>query len=218
MRKRNQLIEDKDPAWPIIQAWLLDAANLVEVLPALELNRGAALVATQVTTHSTLGAIVYETGGLLVDSGWVRILGSGHPRLPRSLPEWNAGRTVVASDKAPPFLLIGDDVVGGFFAINGGALGLTPGNVFYFAPDSLEWEDLGRGYSEFIQWCFSGDLGSFYEGIRWPGWEKEAATLAGDRAYSVYPPLWAQGPPVSERSRRDVPLAELYDMYVAYDT
>jgi len=124
----------------------------------------------------------------------------------------------VASDKAPPFLLIGDDVVGGFFAINGGALGLTPGNVFYFAPDSLEWEDLGRGYSEFIQWCFSGDLGSFYEGTRWPGWEKEAATLPGDRAYSIYPPLWAQGPPVGERSRRDVPLAELYDMYVAYDT
>lgn len=57
MRKLNELIEDKDPAWPMIQAWLRDAASLVDVLPAQEFDRGAALVATQVTTNSTLGAI-----------------------------------------------------------------------------------------------------------------------------------------------------------------
>ena len=36
-----------------------------------------------------MGAVIFETGGILIDEGWLRILGSGHPRLPRSLPDWN---------------------------------------------------------------------------------------------------------------------------------
>jgi hypothetical protein len=217
MRQLDEFIDEADSAWPIVQTWLGSARNPVEVLPAQEPDRADALIATQVTTHSTMGAIVYETGGLLVDSGWVRILGSGHPRLPRSLPGWNEGRTLLGRGHAPPFLLVGDDVLGGLFAVNGGGLGLTRGNVFYFTPDSLEWEDLDRGYSEFIRWCLCGDLAFFYEGTRWPGWENDVAVLGGDQAYSIYPPLWAQGPPVQERDRRPVPLAELYSLYIGDD-
>jgi len=36
---------------------------------------------------------------------------------------------------------------GGFFAVNGGAFGGKAGNVFYYAPDSGEWEDTQLGYS-----------------------------------------------------------------------
>jgi len=43
----------------------------------VETNRKSALVAVQVTTRSPMGAIIYETGGILVDHGWIRILGSG---------------------------------------------------------------------------------------------------------------------------------------------
>jgi hypothetical protein len=91
---------------------------------------------------------------------------------------------------------------------------LTPGHVFYFAPDRLEWECLDRGYSEFIQWCLSGNLGFFYEGTRWEGWQNEVASLDGDLAYSIYPPLWSEGPTIGERSRKAVPLAEIYEMYI----
>jgi hypothetical protein len=41
-----------------------------------------------------MGAIIYETGGLLVDNGWIRILGSGHKKLDRNLPEWNKGKSI----------------------------------------------------------------------------------------------------------------------------
>jgi len=61
----------------VVQGWLREAANPVEVLPPVEANRKSALVATQVTTRSPMGAIIYETGGILVDHGWIRILGSG---------------------------------------------------------------------------------------------------------------------------------------------
>jgi hypothetical protein len=41
-----------------------------------------------------MGAIVYHTGGLLIDHGWLRILGGGgHPRTQRSLMSWNRPHT-----------------------------------------------------------------------------------------------------------------------------
>jgi hypothetical protein len=164
-----------------------------------------------VTTRSPMGSIVYETGGLLIDGGWLRVLGSGHPRLPRSLPDWNKGRTWSEGDASPPLLLVADDVLGGSFAINGGALPGPPGHVF--APDTLEWETLDRGYSDFLFWALSADLASFYEAHRWPGWPADVEALAGDQAFSIYPPLWTKGPPTGERSRSAVPMAVLFDVH-----
>jgi hypothetical protein len=158
-----------------------------------------------------MGAVVYETGGLLIDGGWLRILGSGHPRLPRTLSGWNKGRTWSEAQFAPPILVVADDVVGGSFAINGGALEGPQGHVHYFAPERLEWESLERGYSEFLQWTLQGDLQKFYEGQRWREWFADVSELAGDQAFSMYPFLWAEGPPVEERSRKAVPMAELFE-------
>jgi 8-oxo-dGTP pyrophosphatase MutT (NUDIX family) len=109
-------------------------------------------------------------------------------------------------------LLVADDVLGGSFAINGGALPGPPGRVHYFAPDALEWEDLDRGYSDFLAWTLAGDLEKFYQGYRWPGWSAEVQALPGDRAFSIHPFLWAEGPPITERSRRVVPMAELFTL------
>jgi hypothetical protein len=130
--------------------------------------------------------------------------------LPRTLPGWNKGRTWSDEQFPPPILVVADDVVGGSFAINGGALEGPPGHVHYFAPDRLEWESLERGYSDFLQWALQGDLEEFYEGQRWLKWPEDVAMLAGDQAFSIYPFLWAQGPPVEERDRRPVPMAELF--------
>ena len=216
LRQLPDLLSD-DPAWPLVQTWLEVARNSVEVLPAREPDRADALVATQVTTHSTMGAIVYETGGLLVDDGWIRLLGSGHPRLSRTLPQWNQGRSIVADEQVPAYLLVADDVLGGFFAINGGGLGVSLGDVFYFTPDRLEWEELGRGYTDFVRWCFDGDLEQFYQGYRWPGWEAEVRDLSGDRAFSIWPPLFAEGPRIEQRDRRAVPIDEIFGMYLGGD-
>lgn len=88
MRRAVDLVDVDDPAWPLVQGWLSAAANPVEVLPPPEeAARHAALEAIQISVRSPLGAVVHETGGLLVDHGWVRVLGAGHPRMPRSLPE-----------------------------------------------------------------------------------------------------------------------------------
>jgi hypothetical protein len=215
MRTIDELISNES-AWPLVQGWIDAASNGVEVLEAGEPARSSALEALQVTTRSPMGAVVYETGGLLIDGGWLRVLGSGHPRLPRTLPGWNRGRTWNEGDGAPAILLVADDVIGGSFAINGGGLAGPPGHVHYFAPDSLAWESLDRGYSDFLSWALSGDLGKFYEGQRWPGWSADVAALPGDRAFCAYPFSWAKGPPVAERLRRAVTMAELFDLQLDF--
>ena len=59
-----------------MQQWVAEATNPVEVLPPPEgAIREKALVDSQVTTRSSMGAIIYETGGILVDHGWLRFLG-----------------------------------------------------------------------------------------------------------------------------------------------
>ena len=87
------------------------------------------------------------------------------------------------------------------------------GQVFYFAPDSLRWESMnGTGYSEFLVWCFSSNLGRFYESVRWEGFEVEISGLAGE-ALSVYPFLWTeQGRDIAKCSRRPAAICEIFSL------
>ncbi len=133
-----------------------------------------------------MGAIVYSTGGILIDDGWIRILGSGSDRLPRSLPEWNKGKTMADYGGHSPFYLVADDAIGGFFAINGGGLGNDPGKVYHLSPDNLEWEAMGLSYSEFLQFCFSGDLEKYYSGNRWKNWRKEVLRRLPEIKHTIF--------------------------------
>ncbi|WP_309721190.1 DUF2625 domain-containing protein [Armatimonas sp.] len=203
MQSLQELTETDDPAWPLVQEWLASATNVVEVLPS-ELSAGEqALLALQITLRSPMGAVAYYTGGLLIDYGWLRILGAGSPKLLRSLPDWNV-------EKLQGALLVADDVLGGLFAINGGAFSGQPSHVHYFSPQTLAWKSLGAGYTDFLRWTLTGNLELFYSSLRWPDWEKEVAGISGEQALSVYPFLWTTGPSISKRSRRDIPVAKLY--------
>src|SRR3954466_5413961 len=76
--RRNvaELLATDDPAWPLVQQWIAQAKNEVAALPA-PADAVAELEAAQVSLRSPMGAIVYHTGGLLIDHGWLRILGGG---------------------------------------------------------------------------------------------------------------------------------------------
>ena len=205
-----------EPAWPVVQTWISAAKNSVEILPPLEAQREKVLLDVGVLLASPMGAIVYNTGGLLVDHGWLRFLGSGSPRLSRTLPSWNQGRSSDAHGNRRGFHLVADDVIGGFFALNGGAFAGPKTEVFYFAPDTLRWENLpGMGYTEFLNWSFNSDLDKFYGALRWPGWQSEVSILSGDEALSIYPPLFTkEGRNIRDCSRRRCPVSEVYDLNV----
>jgi hypothetical protein len=211
MKPLAALVNTDDPALPMVRGWIAEAGHPVEILPCDPAAGARALCALQVTTRSPLGALLHESGGVLVDGGWLRVLGAGCARLPRGLDTWN--RAPEGPPRLEGALLIADDVVGGFFAIDGGAFGGEPGAVFYLAPDSLAWEDCGVGYTDWLHWAFTGDLEAFYATTRWPGWQDDVRELAGDRAFSIVPFAFLQGPPVAERSRRAVPIEELWGLY-----
>ncbi|HVV81963.1 MAG TPA: DUF2625 family protein [Kofleriaceae bacterium] len=206
-RSLAELTDVAEPAWPLVQGWIAEATNQVEVLPPAA-TRADTLSGLQVTLWSALGAIAYETGGLLVDHGWVRVLGSGHPRLPRELIGWNQQ---CLGPRERPYWLVADDVIGGFYALDVIAWGTA--HVHYFAPDNLAWEDTGLGYGAFVEWLLTGDLDGYYADYRWSGWQAEVEGVVGDRAYSIAPPPIAKDAPYAQRSRQLVPVAGLYALY-----
>ena len=201
-----------DPAMPLIRSWLAAANRPIEILPCRPDHGAVALEALQVTTRSPLGSITYETGGVLVDDGWLRILGAGSAKLARTIAGWNGLPCDAGEAFLPGAMFVADDAIGGMFAVDVGALGATRGNVCYFAPDSLAWEDTGLGYTDWLHWAFTGDLDKFYEGSRWDGWRDEVRSLPGTHAFSIQPFLWLAGPPIGERDRRAIPMRELRDL------
>lgn len=213
MRTLNELINKEEPAWTLVKEWIDSAKNKVEVLPIDTSKAKDALYKTQVTTRSPMGAIVYMTGGLLVDNGWIRILGSGNEKLKRILPDWNKGKTFKEFGQAPAFLLIADDAMGGFFLLNGGGLGKDLGKVYYFSPDNLEFEPLDLTYSAFLNFCFNNNLDEFYKGHRWTNWKEEVTKLNGDSVYTFYPFLWSkEGKDINKVTRSVVPIEEQYGL------
>ena len=202
----EDLIDVDEPAIDLLNQWVRESELTCEILPP-SAQREEVLLNLQVTTHSTLGALAYNTGGVLIDDGWLRLLGSGHARIGRNLSEWNATR-------GEGYLLVGDDAVGGFFAINGGGLGPNVKLVYYWPPDSLDWECLDLGFTDFVHAFMTSRIGKFYEGLRWPSWRSDTKSLSGDRCFSFYPFLWTNEGSPEASQRANVSVIEAFDLKV----
>ena len=217
MRSVDELINTSDPGWTFVKMWIDSAKNKVEILPVDTAKAKEALYKTQVTTRSPMGAIIYMTGGLLIDGGWIRILGSGNVKLNRTLPDWNKGKAFKEFGEVPPFLLIADDAIGGFYILNGGGLGKDLGKVYYFSPDNLEYEPLHLTYTEFLVFCFTHDLNEFYLESRWAKWKEEVANLMGDKVYNFLPLLWTkEGKDINKNLRKIISIEEQYKLNIDF--
>jgi hypothetical protein len=215
MRPVDDLVNVPDPAWPELRASLSAAPVPIEILP-IDPNAGReCLYRLQVTARSRLGALALHTGGLFVEHGWLRVLGGACSE--RGLPSLADANSL--ADAPPPSLLVGYDVLGGRFEVTGAdpaALGRPgePGEVCYFAPDSLRWEPLGFGHGEWLGWIADGRTPGFYESLRWPGWEAEVTPLSGDQALAVYPFLWSAEAhaDLAATRRSPVPMREIFEL------
>lgn len=218
MRELSELVEVEQPAWPVLSDHLARSAIPVSVLPVTPARGRTCLHRLQVTARSFLGAMALECGGLLLDDGWVRVHGGGGPRLP-GIGEVNDLSAAVVY--GPPLrLVVAHDVLGGVFALNGpgtedGRYPGKPGQMVYFAPDSLEWEPLEATYSGWMLWMLEGHLEDFYRDLRWPGWREEITALDPSQVLSLYPPPSSSEAQtdMAATSRRPVPLEELTDTH-----
>ncbi|MGI5348698.1 DUF2625 family protein [Streptomyces sp. CA-250714] len=222
MRTADELIDTENDAWPGLSAEIEGSEYDVEVLPGDAEAGRACLRSLQVTTGSRLGAVALHSGGLVIDHGWIRVLGGcpGRDGLPglaqaNALPEVPAG----AGEPAPD-LIVGYDALGGVFVLNGtdpAASGRPgqPGRMVYFAPDVLGWYDMELSYGRWLTFLLWPGSATFF--TRWEGWQRESAALRLDEGFSLYPFPWsaeAEGEDdFSACSRRPVPMAELLSLY-----
>ncbi|MCP2262752.1 DUF2625 family protein [Promicromonospora thailandica] len=218
MRLFENLTATQEPAWPELRRLVAEAPVTVEVLPPDAAASRRTLEQLQVTTRSFLGAVVVETGGLVIDHGWLRVYGSPSTgiRLP-GLASVNDFPAEPTADWSPAHgIVVGHDVLGGTYVLNGSepaAAGRpgTPGEMIYLAPDTLQWERLEAGHAAWLTWVLDGGLAEFTEGLRWEGWDTETRGLNGDRGLHVFPPLWTREAheDLAATSRAVVPMAEL---------
>ncbi len=194
----------------MFSAWIEKAGPRVRALP-LEPHRGEPVArALGVSARSSLWAMATNVGALLIDDGWVRVLGGGAVGLGADLADWNGLSDAPTFAKSVGFFVVGFDVMGGVFALDGGALGgpTANGQVFYFAPDSLAWEPMEMGYTPWLEWLLLDRerVDAWFESQRWPGWRDEVRPLSLDTAISSYPFAWTnEGKDPSKVSRAPVP-------------
>jgi len=211
-RTLAELVEVAEPAWPLVSEWLAKSPRQIDVLLAEPQRAELVVLVLQISLRSPLGAMAYHSGGLLIDHGWLKILGSGSHRMHGDLLTWNGVGPGAFPDAIAGAFIVALDAVGGVYALNGGAFAGDTQHIFYFAPDRLDWEDLGIGYTEFLFWALNGNIEQFYETLRWPDWQQDTNRMTGDEGLSLYPPLYAQGEPLETRSRRAIPLQQLVSL------
>ncbi|MEU9291034.1 DUF2625 family protein [Streptomyces sp. NPDC048275] len=206
----TELSDVEEPAWPLVSQAISTSRVSMEVLPVDPAQGHSTLLQLRLTERSWLGAFALNCGGVLLDSGWLRIYGSpavGPPGLP-SLAEVN--RLPARFDPAwqpDGGIVVAHDALGGAFIRNGNdpkAAGRpgAPGEMLYFAPDALRFEALEAGYETWLNWfLLDGGSEQLYDNLRWPGWRAETGPLPADHGITFVPYLWTAD------NRRDLPAA-----------
>lgn len=104
--------------------------------------------------------------------------------------------------------LIAYDILGGLFAINIEKLN----SIEYFAPDTLEWEDLEIDYKEFLYWVMTNQLDTFYQELIAPDLLTLDLSLEKNEVVLTYPFIWSMEYTPSGAVRKIVPFKELLEM------
>lgn len=142
--------------------------------------------AFQTDCNNLFGALISTFGGISIN-GIIRIFGSSSDINLRDIYDWNL--TFGCSD----YILIGDDVFGGKFAINLSLQGINPGHICYFAPDSLSWECLNSTLKSFFGFLKNGELSQFYSNISSAKYcEIQNLQISFNKTLSIYPPQWSK--------------------------
>lgn len=174
------------------------SSKLVKVLPCNYLAKKILSENYEINSESLLGAILENTGGIIIDN-WIRVYGAGDIDF-------------VLRNKFFPFsnIVVAEDILGGLFVY------LDNGNIGYFAPDCLQFEDMEISLSQFLYWCLHGDTDTFYKDYRWDNWQSDVLDLPNDKGVAFYPFLWAKSD-FEKRARSVVPIEEImkleFDFY-----
>ena len=139
-------------------------------------------------------SVMENCGGIIIDN-WIRLYGCGQLNVIEKNKKYNKENTVD--------IILGEDIIGGLFA-------LKDGFVYYFAPDTLKWENLNIYYANYIDWLINSNenVNKFYELYRWDTWKDDVSNISLDDGISFYPPLFTKYN-INERSKKVIPMDEI---------
>ena len=166
------------------------STKTIKILPSNNSVKKRIREKYEINPESLLGMILENTGGLIIDH-WIRLYGAGE-------------MDFVSRNALFPFdnLVVAEDILGGLFVY------LNNGNIGYFAPDCLEFEDMEIHFNQFLYWCLHGDTDTYYMDYRWKTWQEDISNLNCNEGVAFYPFLWTQEW-IEKRSRRIVPINEI---------
>ena len=167
------------------------STKAVKILPCDDAVKEALKKAYKIHGKSLLAILLENTGGIVIEN-WIRFYGTGEINF-------------VSRNNLFPFndTVIAEDILGGLFVL------LENGSIGYFAPDSLELEDMEIGLSQFLYWCLHGDTDTFYKDYRWKNWQEDVSNLKNSEGVAFYPFLWAEAESLESRIRKIVPMDEI---------
>ncbi len=164
---------------------LLNGKNHVEIIPVDEPCARINAEYYQADKSTSFGLLINESGGVVVN-GVVRLLGSNRDPQFRDINLFNVKFGSAGA------VILGDDIFGGIFALNTGLFPECIGNMIYFAPDTLEFEDMEIKLSQFFEFLRNSDLEDFYGQFSPEEYEALRAMNVGfNEVLHILPPQWS---------------------------
>ncbi len=194
--------------WNGIYELISESSKKISVFDGNESVGYAELKKMNVLSKSTLGAIVIFSSGISIDN-WLRIVGqenSAHKGI------WSYNDYQKENVALEKMTIVGQDIVGGLFAINIGKYQEGIKKVWYFAPDTLQWECMDMNYAEFIAWAIQGNTDEFYSSMRWKCWKEDCSKAEFDEMILIYPSLWSKECNLETAAKKVVSSDELIRM------
>ncbi len=190
--------------WLLMSKMIKESAN--KILLTQNLFKNSSIIdELQIQEESTIGQLLLHVKSMTIN-GYLRIL-------TKDIVDVNAKvKKIYPGNK----LVVATDIFGGIFAINNCDFDEEKDTIWYFAPDTLQWEDLNIDYTNFIKWALSDNLVKFYSSFLWKSSEDIIQQLNDGDAVLIYPFLWSNECDIETATKKIVPYIELVELNAQY--
>ena len=177
--------------WNEIKSILKSSTKNIKILSS---NYNNSLNNLNINENSVLGQVIINTGGIFIEN-YIRLFGSGDEENSYNIYKYNLELKKYFDDN---IIIIGNDIFGGLFSLN-----KEKNNILYFAPDTLEWEDLDITYKEFIKFVTSEKIDEFYKSYKWSTFQEDIKKVKFNEGILIYPFLWSNECNI-EKAKKDI--------------
>ncbi|MGB7604159.1 MAG: DUF2625 family protein [Lutisporaceae bacterium] len=197
--------------WNEVFEMLIKSPNNIHVEKLIKYDNNI-LKKLDINENSVLGQIIANTSGIIVDN-YIRVFANGDGINFQNIYTYNRELEKYFGNK---ILIVADDIWGGLYAINNGGFSEEQGKIWYFAPDTLKWDNLELSYPEFIAWISSNNLNEFYNSYKWVGFQKDIAEIKYNQGILIYPFLWSSECNIDDAEKKVVSFNELILLNLDY--